>query len=659
MIRFLLLFCLLFSVAFSQVTNTSKWRKTERDSFENAFMLYEEGNHEMAFPIYEAINRNHPNQPFIRYMYGKTALSRSDKHADALEYLQSSYQKNEKIILIEYDLARALHLNYKFDEAEEMAKKFITNKRTRADEKPQAELLLKHIEIAKKLYANPVQAKISNLGSPINTENEEYAPVVSIDESMLIYTYRGERSKGGRMNAYGEASKSGVYAEDVFISVKKDGQFEEPKPVENINTTTNDAAISISHDGQTLFIYRDNADDHGDIYQSKLNGEEFSIPVKLMGAVNSFAWDGHCSLSPDGKTLYFSSERAGGFGGKDIYKASLMADSTWGNVVNLGPTINSKYDEDSPFIHPDGITLFFSSDNENSMGGYDIFRASMDLADSTFKNTENLGYPINTPDNDIYFVLAANGKRGYYSSGKSGGMGLKDIYLVEADFGSFRPKMLLVKGNVSYEGKPVEARIKINVIKSDTVLYNQTSSNSVSGNYLIPLPAGSRYRISYTYDTLPVKYVELAADSITEYQEKIIDIKFDIIKPEPVVKKDTVTDNFVTKNPRHTNTKTFAGKYGEVVIEGLEYRVQVAAYKYPKNYTYKHLTGLGQIDKTIVNNKITHITVGGSFKTLREAWDLNKKAITAGQTDAFVIAIYKGKKMYLEELVKMGIYEGR
>ena len=150
-----------------------------------------------------------------------------------------------------------------------------------------------------------------------------------------------------------------------------------------------------------------------------------SQPAKLKGKVNTYSWEGHCSLSPDGRTLYFSSERSGGFGGKDIYKAKLMPDSTWGGVVNLGDSINTAYDEDAPFIHADGTTLFYSSKNLKSTGGYDVFKASMDLVDSTFKRTVNVGYPINTPDDDIYFVLAANGTNGLLQQWKKRRRGFK------------------------------------------------------------------------------------------------------------------------------------------------------------------------------------------------------------------------------------------
>ncbi len=653
-----ILFIVLTSASFAQVTKTNKWRKTERDSFENAFLLYEDKLYKMAFPIYEATLKNHPKEEFIRYMYGVTALSRSDKHADALQYLQEAYDRNKRIINLEYDLARANHLNYKFDEALEMVNKYLAGKKITPEDKTRGELLKKYIENSKVLNGKPTGAKIINQGTPINTSDEEYVPVISTDESMMVYTYSGTKSKGGRVNAYGEASTIGVYGEDAYITFKQNDTFSIPKPLENINTTVNDAAISLSPDGRTLYVFRDNGDDHGDIYESKLIGEDFTTPVKLRGMVNSFAWDGHCTVSEDGRTMYFSSERAGGYGGKDIYRATLLADSTWGNVVNLGDSINTKYDEDSPFIHPDGLTLFYSSNGPKSSGGYDIFTSTMEM-DSTFKVVENVGYPINTPDDDIYFVVAANGKRGYYSSGKAGGQGLKDIYMVETNFPSHKLKVLLVKGKVTSEGKPVESPYTIKIVGIDTVLFKSSTSNSANGNFLVTLPPGKNYKVAFTYSTYPTQTFTLDATNLTEYAEKIINVKFDTPKDTmPITKRDSLAvDTFKTKDKKLNEIKNYSRKYGDISAEGLEFKVQVAAYKYPKNYTYKHLKGLGDIDKTYVNNKITFITVGPAFKTLGEAWELNKKAVTAGQKDAFVTAIYKGKRVYLAELVNMGIFK--
>ncbi|MDO9001631.1 MAG: hypothetical protein Q7W45_17820 [Bacteroidota bacterium] len=661
----ILLLVQFFSVVYSQTTNTRNWRKTEKDSMANAFLLYEEKNYKMALPYFENIHKGHPKEEFVKYVYGKTALYRSDKYEEALNMLQQIYAKNPKVDLIEYDLARALHYNYKFDEALEMVDRFMANKRTRLEDKPAAEFLKQYILNAKYYNSIPTQAKITNIGKPVNSPDEEYVPTISADESMLIYTYTGPKSKGGKINETIMAPDSinGIYMEDVFMSIKANDEWQAPVPLDNINTKSHDAAISLSQDGQVLYIYRDDAEGHGDIYESALTGETFSFPLKLKGEINTIYQEGHCSLSPDGKTLYFTSDRPGGFGGRDIYKAQLLSDSTWGKIVNLGDSINTKYDEDSPFIHPDGSSLFYSSNGPKSSGGFDIFRAYMDLSDSTFKKTENLGFPINTPDDDIYFVLAANGSRGYYSSGKAGGEGLKDIYLVETGFDAKKPVLLFVKGKVTFDSIPVESVIKVEITSKNNAVFNTLKTIPGTGNYMISLPPGQSYKITYAYKDEKPKTFEFDASQITAYTEKIVDIKFatpvDTIPVAAVVPGKPLPNEFDKEAITLLQKKIskYSSAYGKISAEGLEFKVQVAAFKNPKNYKFKHLKGLGKIDKLILGDGITRITINGSFNTLEKAWIHNKKVIRAGQDDAFVTALYQGKRVYLEELVKMGIFK--
>jgi len=149
------------------------------------------------------------------------------------------------------------------------------------EEIEEAQLTRKYIENAKRYHTAQTGAKITNLGDSINSTEEEYVPVISTDESMLVYTYAGVKSKGGRVNAFGEVSTIGVYMEDAYISFKKNDIFAGPKPLENINTGINDAAISLSPEGNTLYVFRDNGDDHGDIYESTLIGEDLPLPLKL------------------------------------------------------------------------------------------------------------------------------------------------------------------------------------------------------------------------------------------------------------------------------------------------------------------------------------------------------------------------------------------
>lgn len=672
--KLLLSFLLLSASIFSQVTNTKKWRKTEQDSMQKALIMYDEKEYLAALPIYDNLFRSHPKEEFVKYVYGRCCLYRSDKHKDALTYLNEIYQKNKKADNIELDLAKAYHYNYKFDDALTHVDLFLANKRTRAEDKPEAQQLRKYILNAKELYAKPTNATITNAGSVLNTDNEEYVPVVSADETIMIFTYVGKESTGGRQNKLQQPFELGDFYEDVFYSVKVNDQWTKPKGISSINTNLHDAAIAISPDGTQLFVYRDNGDDHGDIYVSYLHDTTWTIPQKLKGQVNSYSWEGSCSLTSDGQTLYFSSERGGGYGGRDIYRATLLPDSTWGNIVNLGDSINTALDDDAPFIHPDGVTLFYSSKAKNSMGGYDIFQAVMNPVDSTFRNAVNVGYPINTPDDDIYYVLSANGRTGYYASGKEGGSGLKDIYLVDPGYVGKKPATYLVKGKVTLDGKPVDAKIIVTVTSRNNKPFTEKNANITTGNYLVTLPPGSVFKLTYKYQNFEPRILDVDASNITDYTEKEYNVEFntkpDTAKPVvAVAPKDTIKttttppkvtppkkDNFVPKTPMQAKVQKYAEMYGDIVSSGLEFRVQVAAYKYPKNYKYPHLKSLGKIEQLLLDDGITRITIGGQFLKLKDAFEHNKKVIKAGQTDAFVTAIYNGRRVYLEELEALGIF---
>ncbi len=672
----ILFLILCVSISYSQTTNTKKWRGSENDSMQNALLLYEEGNYLLALPIYEKLYTSHPKEEYLKYCYGKCALQRSDKHEIALTLLTEIYTKNPKVDNIEYDLARANHYNYKFDEALAFIDKSLANKRINNETKTAAKQLQQYCINAKEFYSHPTNAQIKNAGSILNTEYDEYVPVISADESIMLFTYRGKESNGGLQNAFQQPDPNGIYYEDVFQSVKENDKWTVPTPVKTINTNSHDAAIALSADGMHLFSYKDNGDDHGDIYMSSLINSEWTAPQKLKGQVNSYSWEGSCSMTADGRQLYFSSERGGGFGGRDIYRATLLADSTWGNVVNLGDSINTALDDDAPFIHPDGTTLFYSSKGKNSMGDYDIFQTRLNWLDSTFSKPINLGYPINTPDGDRFYVLSANSERGYYASGKSGGFGLQDIYTVYPGYIGKKPSVYIVKGKITNDNKAIAADITVEITNKDNKKYGDFSSNSLTGNYLISLPAGGFFKLTYKYKSFAYKTLDINTSNLEGYEEKLFDINFetklDTVKPVAVVvpvitpKKDTVAaaakpiipikkDTFVATKAIHEKNRIYAEKYGDITAEGLVFKVQIAAYKYPKNYTYDHLKGLGEVDHFLLDG-ITRITIGGDFKNLNGAWNHCKKVITAGQTDAFVTVLYKGKRVYLEDLEKMGIF---
>lgn len=660
----LLLLSFVTSLYSQDKMKVGKWRKTERDSMENAQHLFDEGNYVMALPMYEALLNNHPKELYLKYVTGLCGLYRSDKHDDALRLLTEVYEKNKKTNEIELDLAKANHLNYKFDEA--LAFLDLYKKKTKKIEvkkQEQIDLLVHYCDNGKKLVANPLPAKLTNIGQPINTEASEYVPVISSDESVMIYTYRGRKSVGGLQNVYNQPDPYGFYYEDVYISYRDStDNFSEPKDIgPTVNSSSNDAAVALSPDGQKLFVYKDDGTNGGDLYMSVLTGRDWSIPERLIGDINSPSWEGSCSLSADEKTLYFSSERKGGYGGKDIYKSILQADGSWGPAINMGDKINTAYDEDGPFIHPDGRILVYSSKGKSSMGGYDIFRTVFNPADSAWTIPENMGYPINSPDDDIYYVLTASGEYGYYSSGKDGGSGLQDIYRVYPGLVGLSPYLALLKGTITLDNVPVQGNVVIDIV-GKAGNYTSLNSNVATGKYLVNLPGGSVYNVTFKYEGQKDQVKSIDLTTIKAYEERVLDINFSTTKQDTI--KDVVTKsngiNDLKADPsklpdvNENDPNHNKGKSGNETTAGLIFKVQIAAYTMPENYDYSKIKHLGKVDKNVIDG-IARFTIGGEFNSLNDANAHCAKVRAAGQTDAFVTAIYNGKRVYLEELEKQGI----
>lgn len=693
-----ILFLLLASyiTASAQVMNVRKWRKSEKDSLDNGMYFIEEENYLRALPIFDALVDNHPKEEFLRYTYAKCALYRADKHEDAYTILTELYEKNKKVPEIQYDVALSALYNYKFDKANEYVDFYAINKHTNDAGKANAVALKKNITNSRYFYNNPTQAKLVNVGTAINSPDDEYVPAITADESMMIYTYEGRNCIGGRQNEFMQADMYGDFLEDIYMSRREGGEFKPSVPIDYLNTNLPDAVVSISNDGRILFVFQDLGDGHGDIYQSNLQGDVYSKPAKLKGEVNSFSWDGHCSLSPDGNLLYFSSDRPGGFGGRDLYRATLLPDSVWGNVVNLGDSINSPFDEDAPFIHADGRTLYFSSKGHNSMGGFDVFRTRMGLGDSTFKYTENLGYPINSPSDDIYFVLSADSKHGYYSSVRKDGVGLKDIYQVETNFTEETPTVILVKGNLTDNNIPVEAQVHVHILSKDNKLFKGLYSNSSNGSYLVTLPPGEMYKVIYTLPGKEVKSLTIDATAISGYVEKINSFDFTIVPDTALLAATTRTtpaaattgsqavstagavtagvavagtktgalkdysylkDKDFPKSGLQEKTMRYAAMYGDITADGLEFKVQVAAVTTSKTYNFPNMNKLGKLEKLVLGDGYTRLTVGGAFTTIGKALEHNRTVVKAGQGQGFVIALYKGQRVSYDYLEQIGIFK--
>ena len=336
----------------------------------------------------------------------------------------------------------------------------------------------------KEFVANPKPFSIVNIGREINSEFEDYAPVLTSNESEIVFTTR--RRDGNTNENVADDNKP---FEDIFTTDKKNGSWGRSKNIgPTINTKFSESTLAFSPDGNTLFVYKDEG--NGDIfYTEKQNDGTWGVLEALPGIINSTYRESSVSITADGELLYFASERPGGFGGSDIYLCTKDSRGEWSKVKNLGATINTELDEDGPFIDYSGKTLYFSSEGKKGMGGFDIFKTNLiNIDKNEWSEPENMGYPINSPDDDIYFSGTKDGKHWYYSSVREDGLGYSDIYMImpseEAKKTPVVPikepdpvKVVPIKDSVVLVVKPKKEPVKpvsvpvkylVNVIDADT-----------------------------------------------------------------------------------------------------------------------------------------------------------------------------------------------
>lgn len=485
-----------------------------KEYFQEGSYLLLEGNMERAQENFEVAYLMDSSSANINYMLGicylQSALQKAKAEhllAKAVKNISKAYKTDladEKAAppLALFYYSQALHINYKFDEAMKQAEEF--KKYIDVKDKEWEKMMVKEKTasmIAKTMVANPINVQITNLGDSINSMYPEYSPVFSADERMIIYTTRRPNTTGG------QKTDDGRYFEDIVVSYKDD-QDRWSKPVSlstNVNTPGHEASINLSPDGQTLIVFKNdidknNPEGNGNIYYSTFDGKDWS-PLKDFGSnINSPYWEDHACLSADGNVLFFSSERPGGYGGKDIYRCIKLPNGKWSKALNMGAAINTEYDEDGSFIHPDGQTFFFASNGNKTMGGYDIMFATLN-EENKFSNVTNIGYPINTTDDDIFYVTSPDGKRGYFSSAKEGGFGEKDIYKITIAE-SKESFLALFKGQlIPAEGETLPDNITILVSDKQTnEIIGTYRPKLVNGTFSTILPPGKEYNFSYQTD---------------------------------------------------------------------------------------------------------------------------------------------------------------
>lgn len=334
----------------------------------------------------------------------------------------SANEKNAPIELYYY-LATCYHKKFELEKAKEFYSKFISLAKDKSELKELSKLKLMQCEYASTQNEMNASIKIKNMGNTINSEFPEYTPVISLDGTSLYFTAR----KKWKKNEQTTDPSTNLPFEDIYVSYMNiDSIWSKPEKLSFCLPNRNEASVSISSDERQLYLFQDTTG-NGDIYSTEINSKRKNkIDIVAIKGLNTEFWETHCYFSQDKNLLFFSSDRPGGFGGRDLYFMRKTSPNEWTKPENMGPNINSKYDEDAPFLSADNKTLYYASNGPKSMGGFDILTSENE--NGNWSVSKNMGTPVNSSNDEIYYTSTYDGSRGFFTSDRPNGFGEKDIY---------------------------------------------------------------------------------------------------------------------------------------------------------------------------------------------------------------------------------------
>ena len=413
-----------------------------------------------------------PESPNYNYRKGFASLYVRNEYKKAIKCLEIAVKDvtknwdaisiNEKSAPIDaiYYLAVAYHRNQEIDKAIEQYNKFINNSIKSSSLIADAKMNIIQCNNAKSLIASPVEAKVKNIGSIINTDKPEYSPVIALDGSALYFTSRREWADSSthpfldpRLNQF---------PEDVYVShLDDEGNWTKPERLPFCHNSTNEACCAVSTDERTIYIYKDSSG-YGDIYKTDFHTNKFNEIIKLdFNNINTEYWESHASMSHDGTLMFITSNRPGGKGRRDIYMLKRNSDGSWTEPQNLS-VINTDRDEDAPFVSVDNKRLYYATNGPSSMGGFDIMYSDMD-ENGNWGPGKNIGYPINSTNDDGFYTTTTDGLMGFITSEREDGYGEKDIYEIQNEFLGVK-NLAVLKGKIkTTDGSPIPEDLAVNV----------------------------------------------------------------------------------------------------------------------------------------------------------------------------------------------------
>ena len=448
---------------------------------------FNEENFKEALANYLELLVSTPENLTYNYRIGVCYLNTNIDKSNAIPYFEKALTSSATDPNASYLLGRAYHFAYRFPEAIKMYRKFKTLNKGNTANLQDVEKQIQYCYNAIEIMKFPLDVTFKNVGPTINSKQKDYYPYVPLDESFLIFNTK--RDDGSSLLS------NGSFLSEIYISKVKNGIYTPSKKIDqNVNSLAgSEEIVGLSGDGKHVLFYFDNEAHYGDLFIADFENENVENLTKLPKVINSKHHEISASITLLGDVIYFASDRDGGYGGVDIYSSRKLPNGKWAPPQNLGPTVNTAADEDFPNITSDHKTLYFSSKGHTSMGGYDIFKAAWNPVKRNWGDVNNVGYPLNTPEDNMNFRVSKTGRTGYISALRENGFGDLDVYSVT--FNEVDPTYTVLKGYVNTRDSLPLKDVFISVLDQQTdELYGSYMTNPVSGRYIIILPPG-KYKV--------------------------------------------------------------------------------------------------------------------------------------------------------------------
>jgi tetratricopeptide (TPR) repeat protein len=486
----IVLFLLLFNSALCLQAQVNKTPQVE-DANEH----FSHGNYLMAIPIYKALLKTDLKNNKIKYNLGICYLNSRINREEAITYLEESSKDAKADDDVWFYLAKAYHINNRLDEAIATFEKYKQQKPKRAEE---VDRCIGQCKNALAFMRKPSNITFQNLGKDINSEEPDYYPFINKDETFLAFTSRRKENMGGK-----KVEIDGYRNSDIYMSTLENGGWTKARSISRaVNGNLDEQIVGLRSDGMEMYVYIDHIDKFGDIYVSNRKdlNTEFSKPKIFDEIVNEKFETSGC-LSEDGTVLFFA-RREKMSENSDLYVCRKLPNNKWALAQKLPDIINSKQNEDLPFLSYDGETLYFASDGHNSMGGYDLFKTKWNQKTNTFSKPENLGYPINSTDDDRSICVTQDNSLAYVSAFRPKGFGDLDLYRVK--FNDVEPISRIFTGNVFLKDsiashQPKNYAVSMIVTNAETEYEYTFVPHSKTGRYVMSLPAG-KYKLAIYAD---------------------------------------------------------------------------------------------------------------------------------------------------------------